>query len=240
MKSKVGSNVKRSVCLFLFIFQVAACQTSGEDDLVLDENYFQRDGYLQYAQSEKSDIRPEDLGLVNSGEDVVLEDAPSDGSCHCSEVKVCPGKPLPKPFGGTNFAKTVKIIPPRPSGDNNRYYYLRSCDDSPEKLAFFIWGDRSRGAELLSVVGGRQNWKPGKVIRYKSPIRPEDSGMNSFYTDHKGIPKFYTVKKGDSLASISAEVYGDVRSWKELALYNSLDTPDSLYVGQKLKLNYKE
>ena len=99
--------LKNSSWLLLvgIILNLQACQTSSYE--VLDESYFERDGYLQYARAEKSNIPAEDLGTTG---DEMLADSGESGTCNCSDVKVCPGKPLPKPFPGTHFAETIKRI----------------------------------------------------------------------------------------------------------------------------------
>ena len=47
--------------------------------------------------------------------------------------------------------------------------------------------------------------------------------------------KYYTVKKGDSLLSISQKIYGKNRT-KELCERNQLENEDKIYEGQKLIL----
>jgi len=46
----------------------------------------------------------------------------------------------------------------------------------------------------------------------------------------------YTVQQGDSLFNIAKKFYGDGYKYKLLALYNHIDNPDTLEVGQTLKI----
>ncbi|MBD3304945.1 transglycosylase SLT domain-containing protein [candidate division KSB3 bacterium] len=48
--------------------------------------------------------------------------------------------------------------------------------------------------------------------------------------------KTYTVQPGDSLFAIAEKFYGDGYKYKQLALYNNLDNPNALEVGQRLSI----
>jgi nucleoid-associated protein YgaU len=48
--------------------------------------------------------------------------------------------------------------------------------------------------------------------------------------------KFYTVKKGDTLAKIAARFYGDSDCWKKIARANDIRDPKKVKVGKKIKL----
>jgi nucleoid-associated protein YgaU len=47
-------------------------------------------------------------------------------------------------------------------------------------------------------------------------------------------PREYTVKAGDTLASIALMMYGDRRRWPEIARRNELANPNIIQVGQRL------
>ncbi len=51
-------------------------------------------------------------------------------------------------------------------------------------------------------------------------------------------PKFYTVKKGDSLSKIAKEVYGDFKKWEALFEANKevIKNPDLIYPGQQIRI----
>jgi hypothetical protein len=46
----------------------------------------------------------------------------------------------------------------------------------------------------------------------------------------------YTVRSGDTLSSIAAHQLGDASRWREIATLNNLRDPDSIKVGQVLRL----
>jgi hypothetical protein len=47
---------------------------------------------------------------------------------------------------------------------------------------------------------------------------------------------FYVVKKGDTLQSIAAHVYGDANKWERIAEANKIKNPRKLKVGDRLKI----
>jgi nucleoid-associated protein YgaU len=51
-------------------------------------------------------------------------------------------------------------------------------------------------------------------------------------------PRFYTVKKGDSLSKIAKEVYGDFKKWEALFAANKevIKNPDLIYLGQQIRI----
>lgn len=49
-------------------------------------------------------------------------------------------------------------------------------------------------------------------------------------------PKFYKVRKGDTLRKIANRFYGDPGVWRQIAKANGIKNPDKLKVGRKLKL----
>jgi len=55
----------------------------------------------------------------------------------------------------------------------------------------------------------------------------------------KHEPATYTVKSGDYLYKIAADVLGDANRWKEIASLNNISAPYTIYSGQVLKLPAK-
>ncbi len=50
------------------------------------------------------------------------------------------------------------------------------------------------------------------------------------------VTKVWVVRRGESLASIAAAEYGDVREWRSIAEANAIDDPLALSVGTRLTL----
>lgn len=49
-------------------------------------------------------------------------------------------------------------------------------------------------------------------------------------------PKFYVIRKGDTLRKIANRFYGDPGVWRQIAKANGIKNPDKLKVGRKIKL----
>ena len=49
-------------------------------------------------------------------------------------------------------------------------------------------------------------------------------------------PTSYTIRKGDTLWSISRQVYGSGKRWQDIASANNIPNPKNLRVGQTLML----
>ncbi len=157
-------------------------------------------------------------------------------SCWSNEFKVC--NTISRGFSASRalHLKSTPYIQLDMNRQGNIMYFLRSCD-TPESLSKFIYGDESLAYELKKLNPG--NWEPGKLIYLRSP-KSTERYKKYFYQEHVPISKSYTVKEGENLASIASHVYGDARSWKELAFRNNILNPDQLRAGQKLLLEYKE
>lgn len=115
----------------------------------------------------------------------------------------------------------------------NRFYFLRS-GDTPMSVSEIIYGDTSHGNDLTAWNSG--TWTAGKTIFYVSPEKADDTEMLSFYEERGITTEAYEVQKGDYLSKIAAEKFGNPGSWKEIAVLNSLETPDSLEVGKSITL----
>lgn len=50
------------------------------------------------------------------------------------------------------------------------------------------------------------------------------------------LPKFYVVKKGDTLQSIAKRFYGKASAWRHIADFNKIRDPKKVKVGTKLRL----
>ncbi len=46
----------------------------------------------------------------------------------------------------------------------------------------------------------------------------------------------YTIEEGDTLGSIAERLYGNAAYWEQLALYNNLENPNVLHVGQVIRI----
>ncbi len=105
----------------------------------------------------------------------------------------------------------------------NRFYFLRPGDHT-EKVSELLYGNRAMADKLVKWNGGVQNWLPGNRIVYNSPVVKNDTTFLSFYEEGQVTLKEHRVQKGDSLKTLAAKFYGDVRCWSELAYINQMTT----------------
>lgn len=117
----------------------------------------------------------------------------------------------------------------------NRFYFVRGGDFA-EKVSQILYGNSDKAKDLLAWNGGASNWKPGEVIFYVSPLRPQDTQMMSFYQEAAITPHHYMVKEGEDIFKIAQDVYGDKRSWKEIAVVNGMKNAHKVEAGSELLL----
>jgi len=117
----------------------------------------------------------------------------------------------------------------------NRFYFLRT-GDTPQTVAKLLYGDQSRENDLWTW-NSKKKWKPGQFVLYASPAQPEDQVVRSFYDVRQMQYENYQILRGDSLSKIARARFGDLGSWKEIAVQNNIDKPDVIHPGQTLKLS---
>jgi len=117
----------------------------------------------------------------------------------------------------------------------NRYYFVRT-GDSAESLSKLFYGSTDHEKELITWNGFSKSWKAGKLVFFVSADQPDDTEMSSFYEEQGINTETYTVKNGDQLSTIAKDKYGNVMSWKEIAVLNHLSNPDQIKTGQQLTL----
>lgn len=86
--------------------------------------------------------------------------------------------------------------------------------------------------------------EPETVIETETTSEKEETGVPEEVKETEEIeeseeakePVSYTIKKGDSLASICREHYGSTDFMKEVCEYNNIEDPDKIMLGQKILL----
>jgi len=76
---------------------------------------------------------------------------------------------------------------------------------------------------------------PPKVITTSSPAKAAQERQTSSSSGTSSTRR-YTVKSGDTLSSIAAAKLGAAKRWPEIAKLNNIRDPNTLKVGQVLKL----
>ncbi len=118
----------------------------------------------------------------------------------------------------------------------NRYYFLRPGDHT-EKVSELLYGNRNMADKLLTWNNGIENWVPGNMIWYNSPVLSNDSTARSFYEETNTALKEHKVVKGENLKVLAARFYGDIRCYTELAHINHLGK-DASNVGAGTVLKF--
>lgn len=112
------------------------------------------------------------------------------------------------------------------SGDTTDYTVQRS--DTLMKIAFENYGDLYMWKKIYEmnkdVISNPNDVKPGTKIK----IEKSASGADVAHNGDK-----YVIKKGDTLGTISEEVYGTKRKWKRLWENNKqlIKDPNKIYAG---------
>lgn len=89
---------------------------------------------------------------------------------------------------------------------------------------------------LAALAGGCANHPPAPVIERTAPVEIEPAritGGAAAHGDQADQAGFYTVKKGDTLYSISLD-HG--QSYRDIAAWNNLEDPGRIQTGQKLRV----
>ena len=109
--------------------------------------------------------------------------------------------------------------------------YVVQAGDTLGKIAMKIYGDQSFWKEIndLSGLENPNLIYPGNVVYYRLTETTQ-----SFAAAYENTPKGeVTVQQGDTLSTISAQVYGDQSHWQSIWRANDkIDNPDKLSVGE--------
>lgn len=141
--------------------------------------------------------------------------------------------------GGSSWSGTSSV-PKIPSkavtkhGTELNRFYVARVGDTPDSVSNLVYGSAEHSADLAKWNGS--TWAPGKVLYYKSATEPGDTTMRSFYQERGVQPEEYTIQKGDWLSKVAKRQLGHPKSWKEIAIVNGMNSPDSIEVGQKIAI----
>lgn len=109
--------------------------------------------------------------------------------------------------------------------------YVVQAGDNLGKIAQKVYGNMGKWREIatLTDLANPSRIYPGDVVYYQ--LTQESLAFAQFY---EALPRGeVTVQPGDTLASISKQVYGSHRHWKSIWRQNdSISNPDFLKVGQ--------
>jgi nucleoid-associated protein YgaU len=106
---------------------------------------------------------------------------------------------------------------------------LKKVDDETVKI-YAVVDTAGQMEELILLVGNT----PG-VAKVENALKVKPEGQAEVST---AIPKFYTVKSGDTLSEIAGRELGDSGRYMDIfnANRNILSNPDAIDVGQTLRI----
>ena len=164
----------------------------------------------------------------NPSEETVVEDSPEEGTSEATpsenteEVIVNNNEPLVQESSLENSTSVIS------SESGTQKQYTVQKNETLMMIAFKIYGDYRRWKEIANVNTGSLNGnsmvKPGMVLNYIAPVQ-------EFVWNPEGNP--YLIKTGDTLGSISKEVYTTTSKWKLLWENNRplIKDPNKIYAG---------
>ena len=164
----------------------------------------------------------------NPSEETVVEDSPEEGTSEATptenteEVVVNNNEPLVQESSLENTSASIS------SGNGTEKQYTVQKNETLMMIAFKIYGDYRRWKDIANVntgsLKGNSTVKSGMVLNYIAP-------SEEFVWNPEGNP--YLIKTGDTLGSISKEVYTTTSKWKLLWENNRplIKDPNKIYAG---------
>ena len=117
----------------------------------------------------------------------------------------------------------------------NAFFFVRRRGENWQNLSRMVYGNKSR-AEEMRRWNGDKPLKVGTILYYESPNRPGSKHMMPIASDFgQRFMKIRTVKK-EPLTLFGKRIYGEWRTWKEIAYFNSIDNPHWVRSRKPLRL----
>jgi len=180
-----------------------------------------------YSESE----RPKKKARKSKSAPKVVESVASAAPAAGTMAKAQPSRKLPAdPELKSPFERGGFLL--------NTAYFVRPKDNL-KGIAQKIYGDSARVADLKKMNPGvSNNPKPGEVIYYNSPNRPQDnSQMLTAYEDMGLPPQTYMVEADTHRKSLGKKLLGYDAAWKELVMTNP-QLRDQMQVSAGTQLRY--
>lgn len=118
----------------------------------------------------------------------------------------------------------------------------RDTDKPSPVLVVFEWGKIRSFPAFVTQVSVKYTLfaADGTPIRASCSVSleemPSDPAKQNPTSGGVTVRRVRTVLEGDSLASLAYEEYGEPRLWRPLAVYNGIDDPMNLTLGQGLMI----
>ncbi|MFN8944159.1 MAG: LysM peptidoglycan-binding domain-containing protein, partial [Pseudobdellovibrionaceae bacterium] len=131
----------------------------------------------------------------------------------------------------------VALTPWRVNGVLYNAVYFAKPGDTLKGISKIVYGsDKTRELKKGNPMFKSRSVKPGDKIYYTSSSRPQDdTRVLSYYEDQGMQPEVYVAKDGDTVKSVSKELFGYRDGWKELYSMNSFESKGSLPAGTEIR-----
>ena len=215
---------------------------STEVSVDTDEEYASQEESTQsdaaYGSDQDEQQSPETYSIEET--DTVSEQsedmAQTEGSSEIDEI-VVPNTEDAEKVHQQNKAMAVEGDADEIEASAEEFVYIVKPNDTLGKISKIIYktpGMWKKLAEYNNIENPSKIF-PGDVIKYKA------DETSSIYAASHSAPEAYSVKKGDTLSSISVEIYGSANYWRVLYRWNqgSITNPDLIMPEQSLKFYSK-
>jgi nucleoid-associated protein YgaU len=209
-----GVKMKLTPWLVLIALTTVACSGSKSAQKVEEET--------PQIELSSTDDFAENPSEENAVEDTTTEDTPSESTENTEEVVINNNEPLVQESSLENPAPAIS------SGGGSEKQYTVQKNETLMMIAFKIYGDYRRWKEIANIntgsLNGNSTVKSGMVLNYIAP-------SEEFVWNPQGNP--YLIKTGDTLGTISKQVYTTKSKWKLLWENNRplIKDPNKIYAG---------
>ena len=203
--------MKRTPWLVLIALITVACSGSKSAQKVEEET-----PQIELSSTDEFAENPSEESVV---EDATTGDTPSENT---EEVVINNNEPLVQESSLENPAPATTAV----VGTEKQYTVQKN--ETLMMIAFKIYGDYRRWKEIANLntgsLNGNSTVKSGMVLNYIAP-------SEEFVWNPEGSP--YLIKSGDTLGTISKEVYTTTTKWKLLWENNRplIKDPNKIYAG---------
>ena len=140
--------------------------------------------------------------------------------------------------GGTSSPiQKVALTPWKVDGVLFNAVYFAKPGDTLKSISKTIYGaDKTKDLKKGNPMFKSRAVKPGDKVYYTSLSRPQDdTRVLSYYEDQGMQPEVYVSKDGDTVKSVSKQVFGYRDGWKELYSMNSFESKGVLPSGTEIR-----
>ena len=203
--------MKLTPWLVLIALTTVACSGSKSAQKVEEET-----PQIELSSTDEFAENPSEESVV---EDATTGDTPSENT---EEVVINNNEPLVQESSLENPAPATTAV----VGTEKQYTVQKN--ETLMMIAFKIYGDYRRWKEIANLntgsLNGNSTVKSGMVLNYIAP-------SEEFVWNPEGSP--YLIKSGDTLGTISKEVYTTTTKWKLLWENNRplIKDPNKIYAG---------